>query len=122
MIRCCSVTEPPSAVRELRVENLSADSVTLTWQTPAYNGNRDDLFYTVKCERCSTSVTFAPGKTNLKTNTVTLTNLLPKSSYAVEVIAENGVSGVAPKPNDRPEVAFITLGSGAETLAEITQV
>ncbi|XP_067946517.1 ephrin type-B receptor 2-like isoform X2 [Watersipora subatra] len=107
-------TQPPSEVRSLEVEKLSSNSVTLTWQAPENLGMRADLFYTVLCGRCSTSVNYAPARTKFNSTTVTLTNLVPKSSYVIEIIAENGVSSSAIHTETRQKVGFVTLQSGGD--------
>lgn len=109
-------------MRDLDIEHFDADSVTLVWTKPAHEGNRDDLFYTVRCERCSSSVIYTPAKTNLQTTKVTLTNLAPLTSYTVEIIAENGVSAVDPRFTKSDSKSFKTLASDSETQAEIQAV
>ena len=80
------------------------------------------MFYTVRCDRCSSSVRYSPSQTNLQETTVTLTGLVPRTSYKVEILAENGVSSVDPVNTNAREVSFITLGSDSETQAQIQAV
>ncbi|KAF6032810.1 hypothetical protein EB796_008855 [Bugula neritina] len=110
-------TKPPSEVRNLKVQTLNADTVTISWQPPSSLGGRSDLYYTVRCERCSTSVTYSPSRTQLTETSVTLSNLVPKTSYNVQIVAENGVYQVATPASTAPEVSFVTLESGSTPLA-----
>lgn len=107
-----SSTEPPSEVRDLKIKELTYESVTLTWQTPDFLGGRADLFYTVICDKCSASVIYTPAKTEFNRNTVTITRLLSKTAYTVEIVAENGVSSSARHTEKTASVAFVTLKSG----------
>lgn len=90
---------------------------------PEFLGARKDLFYTVKCDKCSASVAYAPGKTNFNERSVTLSNLVPKTDYTVEIIAENGVSGVARRSDAKiTQLSFVTLKSGSSPQASPTKV
>jgi len=113
----CLIVEPPSEVRNLKVQTLNADTVTISWQPPSSLSGRSDLYYTVRCERCSASVTYSPSRTQLTETSVTLSSLVPKTSYSVQIVAENGVYQVATPASTAPEVSFVTLESGSTPLA-----
>lgn len=107
-----NVTEAPGPVKNLQYQELSADSVTLTWQAPSFLGGRTDLFYTVLCETCSTNVVYAPSQMGIRSTVVTLTKLVPESEYTVQILSENSASSSAPINRPAAQITFITRKDG----------
>lgn len=106
------ITEAPGPVSNLEYQELSADSVTLTWKPPNFLGGRTDLFYTVVCETCSTNVVYAPSKTGIRSTVVTMSQLVPESEYIVKILSENGASSSAPINRPAAEITFVTRKDG----------
>ena len=107
----CSTT--PSAPRDLTSE-VNESRVNLSWMAPASRGDRDDLFYEVQCESCSSqsgtdckkcpsNVIITPNW-RVSTNNVQVSNLDPAQFYRLKVISKNGVSKIS---SSDPEYAEI---------------
>jgi len=107
----CSTT--PSAPRDLTSE-VNESRVNLSWMAPASRGDRDDLFYEVQCESCSSqsgtdckkcpsNVIITPNW-RVSTNNVQVSNLDPAQFYRLKVVSKNGVSKIS---SSDPEYAEI---------------
>jgi len=84
--------------------------------SPAQRGDRDDLFYEIECQKCSSQTGIDCTKCDsdiiispnwrVSTTSVQLTNLNPARYYKFKVTAKNGVSGLA---NTDPEYGEILV-------------
>nr|UZQ18783.1 Eph receptor tyrosine kinase [Doryteuthis pealeii] len=93
--RSLPCTQPPSPPEELRVVKVNTTSVSLSWRHPESNGGRTDLSYRVNCPKCDKNVKYHPQIKGFFNNSVTLTGLIPSEEYEIQILAENGVSGVS---------------------------
>uniref|UniRef100_A0A8C9RGC8 receptor protein-tyrosine kinase n=1 Tax=Scleropages formosus TaxID=113540 RepID=A0A8C9RGC8_SCLFO len=95
-------TAPPSAPRNLEAVTTRSEvgKMELSWSPPMDTGGRDDLVYSVMCERCERGtcqpcgerVRFEPGPTGLREPRVTVMELEPHLNYTFTVEVRNGVS------------------------------
>uniref|UniRef100_A0A8C9WTU5 receptor protein-tyrosine kinase n=1 Tax=Scleropages formosus TaxID=113540 RepID=A0A8C9WTU5_SCLFO len=93
---------PPSAPRNLEAVTTRSEvgKMELSWSPPMDTGGRDDLVYSVMCERCERGtcqpcgerVRFEPGPTGLREPRVTVMELEPHLNYTFTVEVRNGVS------------------------------
>ena len=81
-----SPTEPPSAPRNLRL-NEQSTSITVSWSSPTETGGRSDLYYQVEYSDPDVPGTFIARYT--QSTSYTINNLEP---YCIRVSAHNGVS------------------------------
>jgi hypothetical protein len=58
------LVEPPSKPRNLVAEEITHNSITLSWIPPVSDGGRKDVQYRVACTPCE-SVSFHPGWENI---------------------------------------------------------
>ena len=105
-------TQPPSAPQNLSVDFIDQTTLSLTWLIPQHLGNRYDTLYSVVCDLCTNSVTYFPSKDSLNATKVTISNLTPTTTYKFEIVAENGVSYLAPK-HHAPNSVFIRVTTDA---------
>ncbi|KAG9332748.1 hypothetical protein JZ751_014847, partial [Albula glossodonta] len=93
-------TGPPSAPLDLVGNQMSAGKLQLSWSPPLDTGGRDDITYSVVCERCEGAVCqpcgdkvrFDPGPMGLQDTTVGVSDLEPYLNYTFSVEAYSGVS------------------------------
>lgn len=57
-------SEPPSKPRNLVAEEITHNSITLSWIPPVSDGGRKDVQYRIDCSPCE-SVSFNPGWQNI---------------------------------------------------------
>lgn len=85
--------ESPSAPQNLSFYFVDQSTVILTWSLPKYLGGRNDTYYRIECESCSSSVIYVPSQEGFNETKVTISGLNPITTYHFLVYAENGVSG-----------------------------
>lgn len=61
----CLISEPPSAPLDVQAEDLTSNSVQLSWKQPDDLGGRTDLTYSVECEACEDQVLYSPRPSGL---------------------------------------------------------
>ena len=83
----------------LNLHNTSDTSTSLSveWSTPAYLGERDDLYYTVEYsdpdpDNVGVMIEMVCGEGCLTDTSCTVTDLQPATTYVIRVTAHNGVS------------------------------
>lgn len=84
--------EPPSAPRNITIENFDQFSVILQWSPPKSSGGRADVVYRIGCDICGSTVFYTPSQSGFNTTRVKVTGLKPHTRYYFTVYAENGVS------------------------------
>ena len=77
----------------IKILILFQTSAWLSWLPPEDAGGRNDVTYSVQCDRCSKDVQFRPASKGLQATKLTLLELKHSTTYRIVVIAENGVSG-----------------------------
>ncbi|XP_072512662.1 ephrin type-A receptor 2 [Salminus brasiliensis] len=97
----------PSAPQKLvaTTAQMVLGKLQLSWSPPADTGGRNDITYSVVCERCEESVCqpcgekvrYEPGNADLKETTVTVSELEPHLNYTFTVEARSGVSQLSPQ-------------------------
>uniref|UniRef100_A0A8C9TNX7 receptor protein-tyrosine kinase n=1 Tax=Scleropages formosus TaxID=113540 RepID=A0A8C9TNX7_SCLFO len=91
---------PPSAPRDLYATSIAVGKLRLSWRPPADTGGRDDISYSVSCERCEAALCqpcggdlrFDPGSSGLQELRVNVLGLEPGLNYTFRVEALSGVS------------------------------
>ena len=91
------IIEPPSKPRDLHNISKTSTSLSVEWSTPAYLGERDDLYYTVEYsdprpDKVGVMIPMQCGEDCLTGTSCTVTGLQPATTYVVRVTAHNGVS------------------------------
>ncbi|TSR75265.1 Ephrin type-B receptor 5 [Bagarius yarrelli] len=119
-------TSPPSAPVSLSWEYESLEGgVSLRWKSPLDLGGRSEVTYGVVCRICPSasqihpaacswcgdSVTYTPYKSGLRQSKVTLSNLLTRVTYLIQVQAVNDVSPLSPFPPQFASINFTTSQS-----------
>ncbi|XP_076827021.1 ephrin type-B receptor 5 isoform X2 [Brachyhypopomus gauderio] len=119
-------TGPPSAPVSLSWEYESSEGgVSLRWKAPLDLGGRSEVWYSVVCRICPTAttstpsvcswcgetVTYVPSQTGLRHTKVTLSNLLTRVTYLIQVQAMNDVSALSPFPPQFAAINFTTSQS-----------
>ena len=89
-----SLSDPPSAPRNLTLTKVDRTSVTLSWSSPRDEGGWADTAYRIYCRNCGPEVRFNPSTETFQETFITMENLNPGTAYRVEVYCENGVSSV----------------------------
>ena len=100
---CVLGTVQPQAPKDLQVNNLTHDAITLSWQPPESDGGAPINNYIIVMRETSKKKFKKVGKVDATTLTFTLnTDLKESSEYALRVYAENqeGVSDVAAELDD----------------------
>lgn len=103
-------SEPPSMPLNLSETFVDQSSVLLSWLPPRYLGGRNDTFYRVSCDTCSSSVAYVPSQQGFTDTKVTVTGLSPVTTYTFKVYAENGVSSFT--TSKFAEITITTDASG----------
>ncbi|KAJ8371012.1 hypothetical protein SKAU_G00110400 [Synaphobranchus kaupii] len=93
-------TAPPSPPLKLVTTLTPVGKLKLSWSPPSDTGGRDDVTYSVACERCEGTVCqpcgdkvrFDPGPSGLQDTRVGAGDLEPLLNYTFTVEARNGVS------------------------------
>lgn len=92
---------------------LSAGKLLLSWSPPENTGGRDDVTYSIECQRCEGTacqpcgekIRYEPTNVGLTDTKVSVSDLDAHLNYTFTVEAHNGVSLVASQgtsPGDRP--------------------
>ncbi|XP_062605809.1 ephrin type-B receptor 1-B-like isoform X3 [Saccostrea cucullata] len=105
-----SCTQPPSKPRNLVAEEITHNSITLSWIPPQSDGGRKDVRYRVACTPCE-SVSFHPGWENINQTRVSITGLTSSTKYSIRVSAINGVSNQSNIPVEFDEGQYMTKAS-----------
>ncbi|XP_056019750.1 ephrin type-B receptor 1-B-like isoform X4 [Ostrea edulis] len=105
-----SCTQPPSKPRNLVAEEITHNSITLSWISPVSDGGRKDVQYRVACNPCE-SVSFHPGWENINRTRVSITGLTSSTKYSIRVSAVNGVSNISNIPVEFEEGQYTTKAS-----------
>ncbi|XP_060777616.1 ephrin type-B receptor 5 isoform X2 [Neoarius graeffei] len=119
-------TAPPSAPVSLSWEYKSSEEgVSLRWKPPLDLGGRSEVTYGVVCRICPSateihpsvcswcgdSVTYTPSKSGFRQTKITLSNLLTRVTYLIQVQAMNDVSPLSPFPPQFASINFTTSQS-----------
>lgn len=112
-------TQPPSAVKDLRVQLQDYNSAVLTWNPPVYTGGRSDTRYSIKCPQCGADVVFSPSQDGLNMSRVTISGLAPATGYTIHVDSRNGVSSLAPGTPASAKVHLTTKPSVPSMVREV---
>ncbi|XP_035988095.1 LOW QUALITY PROTEIN: ephrin type-A receptor 2 [Fundulus heteroclitus] len=101
----------PSAPRDLvaRHSQLSPSELVLFWQPPENTGGRNDITYSVECQRCEGSlcqpcgerIRYNPANTGLTDTKVSVSELDPYFNYTFTVEVHSGVSVFASEATAR---------------------
>ena len=104
----------PSAPTGLTATSITDSSVSLTWTAPASNGGRNDGIVYVILYKLSTDQVFVeyPPTSTINETSVTISELLPNTSYTFAVVAENKVT------NELPDV-FTLANATTRTSSEV---
>lgn len=94
--------DKPTAPQDLKPSEVTADSITLTWQTPADNGGSEILEYIIEKKEFNRRTWQQMGTT--KDLTFTIPKLLEGNQYFFKVAARNDIG----------------IGEAAETKEAIT--
>ena len=81
--------------RNLLNTSYTSTSLGMRWSTPAYLGERDDLYYIVEYsdpDKVGVMHEMQCGRGCLTDTSCTVTGLRPATTYVVRVTAHNGVS------------------------------
>ena len=110
-----SYSEPPAAVRNLRVNSKTNTSIIIQWDTPSVTG-RSDYYYNVEHNSPNDISTYKRHNQERITNTniYNVNKLQPDSEYIIRISVHNGVSG-NDSQNDRErrrQVSDTTLEGG----------
>uniref|UniRef100_A0A8C8RII8 receptor protein-tyrosine kinase n=1 Tax=Pelusios castaneus TaxID=367368 RepID=A0A8C8RII8_9SAUR len=108
-------TTTPSAPRSI-VPRINGSVATLTWSEPLESGGRRDITYNVECSECPEGqpcrrcarLAFSPRAEGLVEPWVMVQGLQPYVTYAFEIQAVNGVSGLSPNPPQAESVNITT--------------
>ncbi|KAG9353135.1 hypothetical protein JZ751_017711 [Albula glossodonta] len=103
-VACSALPSAPLDLVATTMHN-AVGKIELSWSPPADTGERDDVDYSVTCERCEgddclpcgESVRFEPGSTGLQDTWVSVSELEPHLNYTFTVEARNGVSQFSSK-------------------------
>ncbi|KAL4648370.1 ephrin type-A receptor 2-like isoform X2 [Arapaima gigas] len=90
----------PSAPRDVYATSITVGKLRLSWQPPLDTGGRDDMSYSVSCERCEAAacqpcgeeLRFEPHSSDLRETRVTVVGLELGLNYTFTVEARSGVS------------------------------
>ncbi|XP_048845707.1 ephrin type-A receptor 4-like [Brienomyrus brachyistius] len=121
-------TRPPSAPQQL-ISNVNETSLTLEWTAPESSGGRDDLSYSVVCQRCGPdprrcqpcggAVHYSPQKEGLRDTRVAITDLQAHTNYTFQVWAVNGVSQQSP---GREQSVSVTVTTNQAAPSQVTTI
>lgn len=115
---------PPSAPRDLSaVRQPSVGRLILSWTPPEDTGGRNDITYSVECQRCDgvvcqpcgERVRYEPGSTKLTEARVSVSELEAHLNYTFIVQAHSGVSQLASeaqRPASRSNVTIFLHYTG----------
>uniref|UniRef100_A0A3Q4I2I6 receptor protein-tyrosine kinase n=1 Tax=Neolamprologus brichardi TaxID=32507 RepID=A0A3Q4I2I6_NEOBR len=121
---CSGETRPPSAPRDLSaVRQPSVGRLILSWTPPEDTGGRNDITYSVECQRCDgvvcqpcgERVRYEPGSTKLTEARVSVSELEAHLNYTFIVQAHSGVSqwaSGAQRPASRSNVTIFLHYTG----------
>ena len=87
--------EPPSMPLNVRNTSNTSTSLSVEWSTPAYLGERNDLYYTVEYsdpDNVGVMLEMVCGGGCLTGTSCAVTGLQPATTYVIRVTAHNGVS------------------------------
>ncbi|XP_037615569.1 tyrosine-protein kinase receptor TYRO3 [Sebastes umbrosus] len=101
-------TKPPSAPVNLTANHLNDSVLIMTWDPPHDRGGRQEVKYSIKCERgadsghqweaCRDDVVFLPDSAGLTDTSVSITELDPQRDYRLSVQAWNDISTLRGAP------------------------
>uniref|UniRef100_A0A7N6BPZ1 receptor protein-tyrosine kinase n=1 Tax=Anabas testudineus TaxID=64144 RepID=A0A7N6BPZ1_ANATE len=108
----------PSAPKDLvaTTTQLSAGKLVLSWSPPADTGGRNDITYSVDCQRCESNVCqacgekirYEPASTGLTDTKVLVSELDAHLNYTFTVEAHSGVSLLALPRSKPPSTSALT--------------
>lgn len=108
--------EPPSAPTNLTVRHFNASVLTLSWDPPRDWGGRQEVSYSIRCEReeeaggrwgpCPDEK-FLSDPAELSSTSISVSGLSPWSNYRLSVQAWNSLSSLQGAPP--PSTAIITI-------------
>uniref|UniRef100_A0A8C6LG35 receptor protein-tyrosine kinase n=1 Tax=Nothobranchius furzeri TaxID=105023 RepID=A0A8C6LG35_NOTFU len=111
----------PSAPKDLEAtsNHLPAGKLLLSWNPPEYTGGRDDITYSVLCQRCESfeckpcgeKIRYDPASMGLTVTRVSVSELDAHFNYTFTVEAHSGVS-----------VLFSTFDKNPQTIASMRLV
>ena len=87
--------EPPGRPVDLQADEITMDSISVSWSPPTFLGDRQDIYYTVEHSHHSIPSVMLPascGGNCLVDTNCTISSLQPATTYAIIVTAHNGVS------------------------------
>ena len=83
----------PGKPENLSVTTTTNTTATLSWAPPISDGGRDDVFYIVKYNTTmEKEFSYYSPSPHINDTTVTVTSLVPLTTYTFMVVAENGVT------------------------------
>ena len=97
----------PCSPTNLTLVSANKTSAKLSWNPPHDDGGRTDTVYRVSCDICGSQVKFYPDTETFKETYLWIDNLIPGTSYRIEVASESEVSSA--HKQDPPQSTSITV-------------
>jgi len=109
-------SEPPTAVRNLRVSSKTNTSITIQWDPPSTTG-RSDYYYIVEYSDPNNMSKYVQHNQERVTETTmyNVTGLQPVTTYIIRISVHNGVSGNdSQNDDDRRQLIIDTTLDGSK--------
>ena len=102
----CVHTEPPTAVRNLTVTDITSNTITIEWEAPVRTG-RPDFYYVVEnSDPDDISILIRHSNNELKDTSYIVDGLRPDTKHIIRVSVHNGVSDLDVKNADERRVVI----------------